>query len=80
MKQAVEFDFALGQNVMIAPIETIGTVVNQVHDMGNKNYGVTYWAEGIKKTTQCMASELIGADTKPTHGKPSDGKPSPGFA
>lgn len=73
MKQTVEFDFALGEPVLIIPLQTVGFVSQQVMDMGNKMYGVQYWAEGMKRTTPCMQHELLTAQ------KLVDKRQKPGF-
>ena len=58
MKQTVEFDYAVGQHVAIQPIETVGIVTAQIHDMGNKAYRVVYWIEGRRMQTEVLSSEL----------------------
>lgn len=58
MKQTVEFDYAVGQHVAIQPIETVGMVTAQVHDMGNKLYRVAYWIDGRRMQTEVLSCEL----------------------
>lgn len=58
MNKAVKFDFSIGQDVWVKPLELQCRIMARCDRGGYHEYRVIYWAEGTRRDEWLLAHEL----------------------
>lgn len=59
------FDFTIGQEVKVIPIESMGRVLECLHTGRGKEYKIEYWFGGELKIAVVNGDDLTAARAKP---------------
>lgn len=66
MKQVVEFDYSVGDRVMLIEIDRPGVVTSLIRDNDGLQYRIVWWDNGSRKSEWLHSFEIRAADDATT--------------